>query len=254
MELKTTGRRFAGFTLIELLVVIAIIALLISMILPALGKARLTAKQVKCQANLRNLGLGVVGYQSDNKTFYTGHHTWQGATYIVWPSRIRQYVGGMREVYWCPVNDPTFKWEYVYRAGMSAQYGYEANEERLTDRSKFSYGINDWGVQEFTVPHLGLGAWIGHPQWGEVKESTVAFPSQLVMFADSKSDGNWDTALDPSDAADAEWPSPRHFGGSSVTWADGHATTEKQRNLVEASDEWRRKWNNDGKPHREFWP
>ncbi len=84
------------FTLIELLVVIAIIAILASMLLPALNKARDQAKKVKCVANLKQVGTGFAMYAADFKMFPAASPTdvgvW-GPNEQYWHFRVGPYLG-----------------------------------------------------------------------------------------------------------------------------------------------------------------
>src|SRR2546423_3423825 len=99
-----TQRR--GFTLVELLVVIGIIALLLSILIPVLNKAKERALRVKCAAHLRNVGESLFIYANDNKGKLPQHN---GGGYWLWdiPFPTRDALlrsGNQRNTLYCPAS------------------------------------------------------------------------------------------------------------------------------------------------------
>jgi prepilin-type N-terminal cleavage/methylation domain-containing protein/prepilin-type processing-associated H-X9-DG protein len=101
------GSTPSGFTLIELLVVVGIIAVLISLLLPALGQAREQAKRTVCLSNLKQGGHALLMYANENRGFLPA---FPGQTYWLWdlPFDTRDAMvehGMTRDTFYCPAGD-----------------------------------------------------------------------------------------------------------------------------------------------------
>lgn len=85
-------RKVRGFTLVELLVVIGIIALLISILLPSLARARQSAVNIQCMSNLRSVGQGLLLYANDHKGKLP--FSASGLWLDIWPAQVTLMLGG----------------------------------------------------------------------------------------------------------------------------------------------------------------
>jgi prepilin-type N-terminal cleavage/methylation domain-containing protein len=149
-------RRNQAFTLIELLVVIAIIALLMSILMPALAKVRNQAKVVMCQTNLKQMSLAYSMYLNDNSGFFSEFYTSQLAYQAgqrnsngSWFWVLKPYYKDCK-VNCCPfANIPTCKQDGITRTGKKhpeAAWGmWQASNVFYEKRDIWgSYGENGW--------------------------------------------------------------------------------------------------------------
>jgi prepilin-type N-terminal cleavage/methylation domain-containing protein/prepilin-type processing-associated H-X9-DG protein len=241
LEIRSRSRR-SGFTLIELLVVIAIIAILASMLLPALAKAKLKAQRIACISNLRQLAMACNMYNTDNN----------GQLVSSYP--IVAGGGQANPFAWCPGWASTQPFNSYY--GPAPDYT-ATNTVALTKGKIWPY-VNSTGVYRCpadksningipVVRSLSMNSWMNGRSFGETlitfwdppgsesvltytffrKDSQINFPSQTwyLIDEDEKSINDSLFVVDMTGAGGglADAPSRRHGNSYGINFADGHA-------------------------------
>jgi prepilin-type N-terminal cleavage/methylation domain-containing protein len=147
-----------AFTLIELLVVIAIIAILASMLLPALSRAKESAYRIKCTNHMKELGISIQLYADDNNGFYPPRTSANR-----WPTVLQDGYQNLSMLV-CPTD------------AMIGTPMTDTGSATPADRSPRSYLINGWN--DFFSNALTSA--------NSIKESAIQKPSDTVVFGEKK--------------------------------------------------------------------
>lgn len=203
------------FTLIELLVVISIIAILSSILLPSLSKARQTSRQTVCQSNLRQFGLAFNSYGQDYNGFYPAISELWPPGYLMdfqqtWCGKLWTYIGYKNEDYNSTNNSFTAKSlrSNVYQCPImrAEKIGVTMAGGAAINQTYISYGLNSSPM--------------GSSQWKKpVSSLVVKKPSSCALLNESSY-----YAAD----FDTYWNSSWGYGvvphnlGENVLYFDGH--------------------------------
>ena len=244
-----------AFTLVELLVVIAIIAILASLLLPALSRAKRKAHRVACAANLRQVGVALNLYVSEQNSFPLAT---SGDGLGAWQRALRPL--SAEPCFHCP-----------QPCGASDQFlQYFPTNKMIAPH----YGYNLVGGARRNPPprNPGLGGdfvWEGaEGRYLPAPENRIRVPAQMVALGDSPAFIRPGAALSqPVTAADLLYIAfpyifpawgyygvgQSHDGGANMLFCDAHSEFAEQTRWMEASADRRRLWNNDNLPHEECW-
>lgn len=218
-----------AFTLVELLVVIGIIALLISILLPALSQARSAAQEVQCQSNQRQIALAMMMYANDNKNYLPIWREFSGGQYSYWPGRLleKKYLGGPL-VLQCP--------SFIDRDQSGVDFrSLDPQTLPITDwrYNVVHYGYNGYNLgSNYRYDQVTKGSGSVNDN-RSAKITQVRRPSEVLLLMDAAlptlTRGSF-VAVDYRPVAPAGWPGPahsRHKSGRNlvVAWVDRHVSS-----------------------------
>jgi prepilin-type N-terminal cleavage/methylation domain-containing protein/prepilin-type processing-associated H-X9-DG protein len=189
----------SGFTLIELLVVISIIALLIAILLPALGRASAAARSSACLTATRQQSIAHNVWLAERKERLMA---WDANGYFEWTSQIEEYSSSPAGIFLCPEADEDldFGTNYVGRVRGSAVSAWSYGEPFVSSYglNGFMYDINDGTANSsnWTRPDTpnDKGYW-----WGS-RVSQVDDPTEVPFTADAMWPVGWPEHNDPPPA------------------------------------------------------